>query len=277
MKHEESSFQGAKGVKIYYQIWKPDTSKPKGCVQIIHGLPEHSGRYMSVVNSLVSAGYTVYANDQRGHGKSEGKRAFVDCFSDFVEDMGIFRQIIREQEPAIPSFILGYSIGSFVAQLYVVSYSEDLRGLILAGSGTGSGLSANRLLIPLIKVVSKLIPRKTLDPRLGEHISRDPEVVKAYKEDPLVSKVITVRIGAEILNVVKQIYQNAPKIQLPCLFQSGSEDKIVIGVEALFDRFTVKDKTLKIYDGAYHDIYNELPNTRKIVLKDLINWIDEHL
>ncbi|MFX1251127.1 MAG: alpha/beta hydrolase [Promethearchaeota archaeon] len=277
MKYKESSFEGFKGLKIYYQSWKPDTGKPKACLLIIHGLAEHSGRYNNVVNALVPVGYTVYAHDHRGHGKSEGERGYVASFSDFVEDVNILRQIIQDQEQDVPLFILGHSMGSFIAQLYAVSYSEGLKGLILSGSGVRTGEKVSKLLVIVSKIASKVAPKKTLDLELKNDISRDPEVIKAYDEDPLVFKLTTFRLGAELLNAVSQTIKNAPKIQLPCLFQSGSEDKLITGVKDLYELFKVEDKTLKIYEGAWHEVYNELPDTRDLVFNDLRNWLDMHL
>ncbi|MFX0173141.1 MAG: alpha/beta hydrolase [Candidatus Hodarchaeota archaeon] len=277
MKYEESHFEGVKGLKIYYQSWKPDNTKPKACILIIHGLAEHGGRYNNVVNTLVPAGYAVYAHDHRGHGKSEGERGYVDRFSDFVKDINILREIIQVQEQDVPLFILGHSMGSFIAQLYAVSYSEGLKGLILSGSGVRTGEKVSKVLVVVSKIASKVAPRKYLDLALKNDISRDPEVIKAYDEDPLVFKLTSFRLGAEILNGTSQVVKNASKIQLPCLFQSGSEDKLITGVKDLYELFKVEDKTLKIYEGAYHEVYNELPETRDLVLNDLRSWLDMHL
>ncbi|MFX0090644.1 MAG: alpha/beta fold hydrolase, partial [Candidatus Hodarchaeota archaeon] len=179
MKHEEASFEGVNGFKIYYQSWKPDSDKPKASILVCHGAAEHSGRYLNVINTLVPAGYIIYAYDLQGHGKSEGERGFVERFSDYIENLHIFRQIVQEQEPNLPLFILGHSMGSFIAQQYVASHPKGLNGLILSASGTRIGENINILLVLPSKIVTKLAPRKSIDPKLYKSISRDNEVAKA--------------------------------------------------------------------------------------------------
>ncbi|MFX1451268.1 MAG: alpha/beta fold hydrolase, partial [Promethearchaeota archaeon] len=113
MKHFENEYEGIAGLKIYYQCWLPD--KPKAIVHIVHGFAEHSGRYLNVVNELIPLNYAVYANDHRGHGRSEGVRNHVDSFDQYVEDEKLLYDIIKKQHPNLPVFMLGHSMGSIIA------------------------------------------------------------------------------------------------------------------------------------------------------------------
>ncbi|MFX0137245.1 MAG: alpha/beta hydrolase [Candidatus Hodarchaeota archaeon] len=277
MKHEEDYYKGINGVKIYYQVWNPDEN-PKAIVQIVHGLAEHSNRYLNVVNELVPKGYIIYASDLRGHGKTESLKAYTDKFDYFIEDQKIFFDLIKEKEPSLPIFLLGHSMGSIIARIYATTYSEGLKGLILSGTGTKDGTGANALLKAMARLFSVLRPKGLIDPKLDpETISRDPEVVKAYKEDPLVFTKITIRLGAELLKGFKKANKTTSNIKLPTLIQAGSADKLMLEAEEVGKAMKFSDITIKIYDGLYHEVYNELEEDRKIVLKDLGEWLDSHL
>ena len=163
MKHIESNFIGTDDIRLYYQVWRPEKNS-KAVVQLIHGLAEHSNRYLNVVNALVPSGYVIYASDNRGHGKSEGIRGYVNKFETFVKDQKIFFELIKENEPNLPIFLLGHSMGSIIAQLYAVEYPVGLKGLILSGAGTrlgGAGSSA--FLRGITRLLSKINPKLSLN------------------------------------------------------------------------------------------------------------------
>lgn len=204
MKNIESEYEGIGGLKIYYQCWIPD--KPKAVLQIVHGFAEHSGRYMNVVNELIPLGYAIYANDHRGHGRSEGVRNYVDTFDQYVEDEKKLYDIIHEQHPDLPIFMLGHSMGSIIAVYFTKKYENLLKGLILSGVGTDVGGGG----VALLKVVTKFSeenPKMEIPPNLNaEFLSHDPDVVKAYQTDPLVNAdKITARLAFELFNSLKNI------------------------------------------------------------------------
>jgi len=142
MNHLEGKFKGVEGLKIYYQGWTPET--PKAVIQLVHGGFEHSGRYQFVVNALIPEGYAIYADDHRGHGKSEGIRNYVDSFDQYIEDERILYDIIKEKHPNLPIFMLGHSLGSFIAIYFTKKYENLLHGLILSGTGTKPGKETSR-------------------------------------------------------------------------------------------------------------------------------------
>jgi alpha-beta hydrolase superfamily lysophospholipase len=271
----EDSFTGVNDIKIYYQAWHPDTA-PKAVVQIIHGFGEHSGRYLNVVNELIPRGYAIYANDHRGHGKSEGIEMYVKRFNNYVEDEKILFDIIQEKEPNIPHFLLGHSMGSVIAELLAVNYPEGIQGLVLAGVATH-----NRTLAGVMKAFAKflgtIVPKMRMSVDLAESLSHDPDVVQAYIEDPLVHKKPTIRLGAEFARGIDKSTKLLGEIKIPTLVQSGSEDNEMLGAAEFQDRLTVADKTVKIYEGLYHEVYNEREADRKVVLKDLGDWLDKHV
>ncbi|MHA1146007.1 MAG: lysophospholipase [Candidatus Helarchaeota archaeon] len=275
MKHDEGEFKGVNGFKIYYQAWLPDN--PKAVVQVVHGWAEHSGRYMNVVNELVPRGYAVYANDHRGHGKSEGIRSHVDSFDQYVEDEKIFNELIRKKHPNLPIFMLGHSMGSAIAIYFVAKHEDLIKGLILSGCGTAVGGGKGAFVRAIGKLLAIISPRGRIDAGLGtEFISRDPEVVKAYEEDPLIFSDTTFKAGMELLKAFKNAKHIVGNFKIPLLYQKGSADQAVTGSEELEKEFTMEDKTIKRYDGLFHEVYNELEKDRKIVLKDLGDWLDKH-
>lgn len=275
MKYLEDSFHGFDGLKIYYQAWHPD-HPPKAVVQICHGFGEHSGRYLNVVNELVSRGYAVYANDHRGHGKSEGIQMYVKKFDEFVKDQKVFFDLIKTKQPNIPHFLLGHSMGSVIATLVVITYSMEIQGLVLSGAATH-----NRTLTGLMKAFAKflgvIVPKMRMSVDLANGLSHDPEVVQAYRDDPLVYKKPTMRLGAEFARGIDQVVKNIGQISIPTFIQSGADDPEMLDAEKLGDLMTISDKTVKIYQGLFHEIYNETEADRKVALKDLGDWLDNHL
>jgi alpha-beta hydrolase superfamily lysophospholipase len=276
MKHSEESFTSQDGIKIYYQVWKPDTPA-KAVVQVVHGLAEHGSRYMNVVNTLVPAGYAIYATDHRGHGKSEGLRGYVNKFNDFINDEKQLTEIIKEQEGSTPCFLLGHSMGSFISIHYASNFPEAFQGLVLSGTGTQTGEKVGAFLILMVRIFSKILPKGKINTGLSEAISRDPEVVKAYMDDPMVFPFITYRLGAELLKGTTELPTKISNIEMPILFQAGSDDQLVTGASDLFGCVTAADKTCKIYESLYHEVYNELEADRTIVLNDLKEWLNNHL
>ena len=276
MKHSEESFTTDDGLKIYYQVWKPDTPI-KAVVQIVHGLAEHSSRYMNVVNALIPAGYAMYATDHRGHGKSDGLRGYVNSANDYIDDERKLTEIIKKQEGSHPCFLLGHSMGSFISILYASASPEAFRGLILSGTGIRAGDSISAFLILAVRLFSRIWPKGKINTGLSESISRDPEVGKAYMNDPMVFPYITYRLGAELLNVTKQLPTKVSAIEIPILFQVGSDDQLVFGATDLFKFVNAADKTCKIYPSLFHEVYNEPEADRTIVLNDLKEWLESHL
>lgn len=277
MKHMESEFEGVKGLKIYYQAWLPESLK--AVVQIAHGFAEHSGRYLNVVNELVPLGYAVYANDHRGHGKSEGNINFVDNLDQYIEDQKLLYDIIKEKHQNFPIFLLGHSMGSLIAIYFTKKYEDLLNGLILSGAGTSAGGKVSGFLKFMAKFFSKIAPHMKIDPKIdAKFLSHDPEVVSSYENDPLVhAEKITTRLGYEIMKALNKLETFVGNLKLPLLMQCGLEDKLMGGAENLKDMFIMEDKTAYIYDGLFHEVYNEVEDDRKKVLKNLSDWLESHV
>jgi len=279
--NEEDYFEGAKGLKIFYQAWIP--AEPKAVVQFLHGFTEHSGRFPYLIETLSSNGYAVYANDHRGHGKSEGLRLHVDSMSQFVEDAKRLNTIIQEKHPRLPIFLIGYSLGSIIACSFLRKYWQSLAGAVLVGTASSIKLPMKALL--LMKIVSRLMPRRRFGPLVDARLlTSNADVVDSYEKDPLVThERMTLRFANEIVNGFVASIKHAKEFRLPTLVQCGSEDKLIeqfsghCNEESLNAMFTMADKTIKMYKGLYHEVYNEPEEAREEVLSDLVRWLDGHL
>lgn len=276
MKHEEGFFEGHDKTKLYYQVWKPDRES-KAVVVVVHGLVEHSGRYMNVVNQIVPKGYAIYALDHRGHGKSEGERAHVKRFDEFIDDLKLFVDLVRKKEKGKKIFMLGHSMGSLIAMLYVARYPEGISGLVLSGTGARPG-RVSPLVKALLALIAKIAPKSKFTlPWDPSFISRDEKVVEAYVNDPLVSKKASARLLAEVYYKTFRAAEEAVKINVPCLLQVGSADVAFEPGSAkdLHDVIPAKDKTLKVYEGYRHEVYNEVGKEKP--LSDLEEWLEKHI
>lgn len=277
MKHKESFFTFSEGIKIYYQCWLPE-GEPKAVVMIEHGLAEHGGRYLNVANQLVPAGFAVYAVDQYGHGKSDGARVFIPRFEVFSEILKSFFDLIRAEYPDKKIFLLGHSMGSLISACYLLRHQDDLAGAVLTGVFTRTPDNITPLTVSLSKVLSKLVPKAGVTAIDAAAVSRDPEVVEAYDNDPLVYRgKVTARLGAETLRGFQKISEEQQKIELPILLMQGTEDKLVNpeNAQALYDNISSEDKTLKYYQDYYHEVFNDLGKEQ--VLEDLQAWLEAHL
>ncbi len=274
MKHIEGNFKGVRNANIYYQGWLPEENV-KAVLLVVHGLGEHCGRYMNVVNHFVPLDYAIYGLDHIGHGKSDGAREYVERFDDYTNTLAIFYNMVTDLQAEKPIFLLGHSMGGAIATYYLLDHQDDFTGAILSAPGVKVGDSISQATITMSKILSKLAPKMGVIALDVDGISRDPEVVEAYVNDPLVFHGKTpARLGAELLSAIQRITAEAGNITLPFIVVQGAEDSIVdpSGAQMLYDKASSEDKTLKIYDELYHECFNEPERDR--VLRDVENWLE---
>jgi len=277
MKHKEGTFKGLKDFNLYYQCWLPDKS-PKAVLLVAHGLAEHSGRYKNLVEYFVPKGYAVYAIDHRGHGKSEGVRCYVDRFADYLTDLKTFFGIVRKEHKDAKIVLVGHSMGATIATAYAVDHQKELDGLVVSGASLVASPSVSPVLLAIAGVISALAPKMGVTVIDASAISRDQAVVDAYVNDPLVYRdKFPARMGAELAKMWKTLPEQMPEIKLPVLIMHGSADSLADprGSEMLYERVGAKDKTLKLYDGFYHEIFNEPEHKR--VMADVEAWLSKHI
>jgi acylglycerol lipase len=278
MKRKEGYFERETGKKVYWRAWLPE-KEPKGVLIINHGWAEHSGRYENVAQTLVPDGFAIYAEDHRGHGKSDGKRSYVDRFATFIEDIHYFRkEIVEKEQSGLPIFMLGHSMGSVITMNYLEKYAQGLNAVVLSGTGAGNGEAVSGFLISLAKILGFLLPKLNIDAGLDpQFISHDEKTVQDYIDDPYRFSYISTRLAAEMYRGLEKGVQIMKKLQVPLLIQYGKEDSSFSGQEALFALAGSSDKKLLAYDNARHEVYNEVEEIRRQALNDLLNWLNDHL
>ncbi len=280
MKHEESCFTNRIANNIAYQFWLPkqNTQRLKGIIVISHGLAEHGGRYQHVALYFVSLGYGVYAIDHLGHGKSSGTPCFAKSMDDYVECLEDLIQIVKKTHGDIPVFLLGHSMGGLIASLYLLDHQDELKGAILSAPLIASHSKPTRIQTFLVKFLARFFPKVgvlQLDPRL---VSRDPDVIQNYIEDPLVySGKVTAKLSIALGAGMAKIHRLALNIKLPIIILQGAEDKLVKpeGAKVLFNKISSTDKSLEYFDNCYHEILNE-PEQNE-VLSSISNWLEQRL
>jgi acylglycerol lipase len=271
----EATFKTTDNFEIFEQTWL--CKEAKGVVLLTHGVAEHSGRYDHVAQSLVAAGYTAVGFDLRGHGKSSGKRNYVNSFQEYLNDLEEVLNRTRNSYPDLPLFLLGHSMGGAIVTLFTIERNPKVEGILLSGPSVKISDDISPFLQKISGVISAILPKLPVVKLESKDISKDPEVVKAYDNDPLNYRGgILARTGSELLKSTKTITIRSKVIDLPLLIMHGGSDKLsdVKGSEMLFANVSSADKTLKIYPGLYHEILNEPEQDQ--VKTDIIDWLNAH-
>ena len=274
MVHREGTFTGVRDATIYCQDWSPE-GEPRAALVVVHGLAEHCGRYGNLVDHFVPRGYAVYAHDHIGHGRSDGRRVFVERFEDLTDVLGMHVDRVRDRHPGKPLFLVGHSLGALIAARFLLDRQEAFAGAILSGALVKVPDNISPITVMLSRILSALMPRIGLVAVDAQGVSRDPAVVRAYIDDPLVyTGRTTARMGAEILGAMQRTMGEAGRITLPLLILHGSEDSLADpdGARMLHEAIGSADRTLKIYNGLHHEIYNEPEHAQ--LLGDVQAWLE---
>ncbi|MAT99294.1 MAG: lysophospholipase [Anaerolineaceae bacterium] len=276
MKHEEGTFKSADGLDLYYQNWLPE-GEPKAVIVIVHGMGEYGGRYPHVVNALVPKGYAIYAADHRGHGRSPGKRMFVNKWSEYLDDLDRFIKLVKERWMGRQFFLYGHSMGGNITLNYVLRHPEGYNGVIASAPAVGK-LDIPPILAFMSKILSRLAPAMQVKTSLDANdISRDPTVAKAYADDPMVLDFGTPRFGVEFSAAADWAMAHAAEFKPPLLMIHGDSDNIV-NVSAsrnFFAQVPHDDKKLIVYEGGVHESHNDIHCDQAIA--DIEQWLEAHL
>lgn len=276
MPHQEFTWQSYDGLRMFGQAWLPE-GQLKAVVALVHGLGEHSGRYHHVGEALNRAGYALVAYDQRGHGKSGGKRGHAPSFEALMKDIDQLLDKASELVPGKPRFLYGHSLGGIFVLDYALMRRPAIAGVISTSPGLRTALQEQKAKLMMAKVLGKLSPEgglaSGLDPKT---VCRDAAVVDAYVKDPLVHDRITFGSANVFQEAIQYVYAHASEFPLPLLLMHGTNDVLAFpqgskDVAAMVKR----DCTLQLWEGLSHETHNE--PEKEQVLAFLIGWLDEHL
>jgi alpha-beta hydrolase superfamily lysophospholipase len=266
------------GLELFYRAWRP-AEDTRASIVIVHGLGEHGGRYDRLVDALLARGFATSAMDHRGFGRSPGRRGHVSSWAEYRTDLGSFLDLARQADPEVPLFLCGHSMGALIALDYVLEApGGSLRGLILSGVPLEPVGVAKPWLVLVAKALSRILPRTALRSGVDARaLSRDPEVVRAYDEDPLVHGRATARWGMEALAAIERAKGRLPELRLPLLLIHGGDDTLNSpeGSRLIADRAGSVDATLRIYGGVLHEPHNDLG--WEAAVRDVADWIEARL
>jgi acylglycerol lipase len=263
------------GGRLHLRTWRPG-GIARGMLIIVPGFNSHSGYYTWVAEQLVSIGLVVYAVDLRGRGSSDGERFYIESFTDYVDDVSSVSQFARSREGALPLYVLGHSAGGVVACLYTLDHQTELSGLIC--ESFAFQIPAPDFAVSVLRGLSLVAPHGHVLRLKNQDFSRDPEVVAAMNSDPLIAnETQATRTVAEMVRADERLKTAFSRMTLPILILHGSADKATLpsGSQFFHDHAGSADKTLKLYDGYFHDPLNDLG--KEMVMADVRSWLDARL
>lgn len=302
IERSEAFFEAAEGRSLFRRAWTPATyppldrssrtsiqrlraggrhkpqSAPAACVVLVHGLGEHNGRYEALGSWLAARGYAVHAVDCLGHGHSPGRRAHVARFDAFTDDLERFRQLVAQEHPGLPQVLLGHSMGGLIVLRALLRY----RPAVAAAVTSGAALDLTPAIPPLLqlgaRVMRRALPRMAVGNQIDpESLSRDPDVVRRYLQDPFVYQKITYSLAAELSEASRDTLGRGDEIDVPLLMLHGGDDRICApaGSERFMAGVVSASSKLEVYPGLRHEIFNEPEGEQ--VFRDMLEWLNDIL
>ena len=271
----EERIRSVGDVEINVRIFPP-AGRARAAVVICHGVNSHGGQYLWSSGQLAMAGLATFALDLRGRGKSGGPRYYVDDVAEYVADVAAIIGLAKSRHRGLPVFLLGHSAGGVVSSSYALDHASEIAGLVC--ESFAFMVPAPVPVLALIKGISRIAPRLPVLKLRNEDFTRDPIAVRVLNSDPLTAgEVQPARTVAALLRANERLRREFPRITLPVFILHGTADKATLpaGSQFFFDTAGSKDKTLKLYDGHYHDLLNDVG--KDAVLADIRGWIDARI
>lgn len=272
----EGSLTVGGGIRLHYHTW--EVVEPRAAMIIVHGLAEHGGRYDRLGQSLARIDVSSFALDLRGHGLSDGRRGHAPAFVSFIQDLDRFRrEVLGLIDPATPVFLLGHSMGGLIALRFQEEYPGAFQGAVIVSPWLATALPVPRWKVTLANVLARVMPALPFSANIDAgQLCRDPTVVAAYRDDPLVHGRITPRLFVDAAREMGLTFQRSDRLTAPLLFLLAGSDRIVDATRSLaFSRtLGATDVVIKVYPDFYHEILNEKDDGQ---WDDLIAWLRERL
>lgn len=277
MQHQEMYWKTHDGIDIYGQAWVPQVVSPRAVVCLVHGLGEHSSRYVHVAEAFGKDGLILFSYDLRGHGRSGGIRGHLNNADDFMNDIDKLLEQAREHFPGLPIILYGHSLGATLVSYYGLKRKPDVKGVIATGIPLHTALEKQPVKILMAKLLGSLFRAVSIPSGLNvQAISRDPAVVQIYINDPLVHDKATLGFGKLMLQVNEWTLAHAANFPLPLLLMHGKEDMIAFPSSSIEFAAALKENcTLVLWEDAYHEIHNDPEKVE--VFKTMLMWMDARL
>lgn len=270
---KEEDFAGKTGTRIHFRSWKP--ASPRAVVVIAHGVNSHGGQYLWTGEQLEAAGFAVYAIDHRGRGKSEGPRFYVDDVSDYTDDLGTLINLAKSREPGLKVFLLGHSAGGVIGCTWALDHQNEIAGFIC--ESFAYQVPAPAPVLALVRLLGRIAPKLPVLKLKMKDFTRDPVALAALEADPLCKgEIQPAGTVAALLKATDRMKAEFGTLKLPLLIMHGTLDKATMpaGSREFHAAAGSADKTLKLYEGHYHDLLNDIGKQQ--VLADVVAWINAH-
>lgn len=270
----EGFLAASDGTRLFYRRWQTE-SAPRATCLLVHGLAEHSGRYSHLAQQLAERRFSVWMLDNRGHGRSEGKRGDCRGVDQLAEDLHRLAEEAGREEPRLPRLMVGHSLGGLIALTYAVRHPREIRAVAVSSPALRLAHPTDPVTVFVVTNVAKVWPtapfRSGVNPRM---LSHDPTVVERYIRDPLVHHVLTAQCAVALRDAMRDSLRLAAQLKIPCLVLQAGADEVCEPAAAEEFAKGVSDGlvTFRRYDGFYHEIFNEVERRRPI--EDLCQWLD---
>lgn len=276
MSIKELSWKTVDGIDVFARLWQPENDV-RAVVCLLHGIGEHTGRFHHVGDKFNEQGIALLGADWRGHGKSGGKKGFFPSVEAVLDDVDILLSKAAKLFPRTPVFLYGQSLGAILALYYGLVRKPEINGIIATSPALESSLDEQPVKIAIARILGSLLPEISLNSGLKPiELSRDPEVVKNYINDPLVHYQLTLGFGRALIHIRKWMMENAADFDLPLLLLHGSDDRIAyVSGSKKFASTIKKNCDFRIWEGALHELHNE--PEKKQVIDSIIQWIGTKL
>jgi alpha-beta hydrolase superfamily lysophospholipase len=269
---QKTTFISQDGMNVFYRNWKP-VGQPKALVVIAHGFNSHSGYYQWTAEQLTAQNYEVYAIDFPGRGQSDGERFYIADYNAFVGELDKLVNIAQADLPGLPTFLLGHSAGGVLASVYALEHQDKLQGFIC--ESFAFQVPAPDFALAVLKGLSHIFPHAHVLKLKNEDFSRNPEVVDFMNNDPLIAnEVQPTKTMQQLALADERLKVEIPNIKLPLFIVHGTEDKATkpSGSQYFYGNASSADKTLKLYEGHYHDLLND--RDKEVVMDDILDWLN---
>jgi len=270
-----NTFEIGNGQKVFYRNWKTADS-PKAVVIIVHGFNSHSGYYQWTAEQLTAKNFETYAIDIRGRGNSDGERFYIADNNEIISDIDQLVSLAKEANPNLPLFVLGHSAGGVLSALYMLDHQDRVNGFIC--ESFAYQLPAPDFAIAVLKGLSHIAPHAHVLKLKNEEFTRDPAAVEAMNNDPLIAhEVQPTKTIQQLVLADERLKKGFPDITIPLLIIHGTMDKATkpAGSQEFYDKSGSTDKTLKFYEGHYHDLLNDID--KEIVMNDILEWLSKRV